>query len=1420
MSTRWIRAFCVAFSVFLFSFLLSAHAARTQSKPKAPESSPPATVEADSSSWPAAELTFGFQTRDSETEGLGDLLIPVWNPGNVGLLFVNPRTSFTDHDAEEVNFGLGYRQLLPKQKIILGANAYYDYRDTGYSSYDQWGVGFELLSSWVDARVNYYDPDDKRYVVASETQTTVSQSVRYSEDWSDPYAQHHEIAQDYSLTRILTTTTTSKTFEQYEQALGGYDWEIGLRLPLPINAETLEARVFGGAYDFKRDFGDDAQGWKARAELRVMASLFLDAGVYENKDLTGSDWYAGARLSVPLDLAKISQGRNPFAPAKSRLGREPRDFSARLTEMVMRDPQIRLETSKFLENKQLETADTQRQKDTETERFILLGDVQFVNGDVAASGDGSAENPFSTIQQGANTVFGAQNIYVYNASRPYNENVVLQAGTTLWGSGCLIPGYDGKSFGSGIPPVVDGMSRGPSITMADRTTVRGFHIRNTDMGGPDQMIIIPGFPTFDISRVGIYGNNATDLTIADNLISGNETGVLLPRIGDFNLSFVNNRVHQNDLNGMWIQANGGGTGSFNADISGSTFSQNGEAGLRVASADYGWNLVRVRNSSFLNNTESGLDLTQANSDLAMALITGSQASGNGGAGIQIQQNGNVFGLANVSGSSANDNVGGGISNVQRSVDLSVGVIGMPNGLDTPANTLTTLVGFPLPEEVGLFLGPSGAVTANGNGGYGVYSEVASDDFLALGGWFDITANGNQLDGIRAMINAPEGIAVGLAGSSENLSDIFQLASQVGGLFGIHLPLSLSGGGQMQANGNAGAGFVMNTHGSNAAINAVVGLETIGNITGPGAVSFASADDLAVNAVARLNSISNTGAGLLMDVVGTDLAAIGIVADVNASGNGDSGITVSVDSPAGFAALLTLSTDALRPAAALLGDLFLGAPFPLPGTPFGPVIASGNTGDGFTANVTGHNGLFGIGALAVFLDTQANDNTGDGFDVTVGSDDGSALAAFASTDLIYDLLPDLFGGDPIPYASLGAVSASGNATNGFRIHMGAEGASTLIMAGAEANDNVAGDGIGATLASTNGVAEAFLVDIDANGHAAGRGIDLGLTSLLESRVGLIFVEADWNGRQGIRVTENSATSDAYALLAGVDADHNGRLGNQAGIVIDLTAAGDAAAALTDTYSTYNGGHGANLTLNAVGDASLFVGDFAAADLDLRHNYSADLGPLFDEIPTGPDNFSHNGGDGLRTELTSTAGDVNLGISGANADHNANRGYNLTLNALAGNALAGIEWAVANNNGGNGINLQMNGAGGGASAWLERINAWANGTPGDTANGINIVEAYTGGVFIGGQQIVSANNTANGVRIVTSGLGGMPIVDFGGPDSSGQSSIYGNGNRDFRYAYNGVGVSTALAQFNWWGAGGGTFFGNVDRSHPLAADPNAP
>jgi len=1412
MKTRGWRALSLVLIVFLSIPPPSVQAAKAKKKSKAKE---PPPAEQPVSVWPAAELTVGFQSRSSETEGIGDLLVPVWNPGGKGLLFVNPRTAFTDHDAEEYNVGIGYRHLLDKYNVILGANAYYDYRDTGYTHYDQWGVGLEILSPWIDARANYYDPEDKKIVVASETETTTRQSVSTSEDWQDPYATGHAILQDYVLTRTLLTETFSRTYEQVQQPLGGYDWEVGVRLPLPTKPEQLEARVFGGYYDFDRDYGPDAEGWKARAEIRLYASLFLDAGVYENDELTGSDWFAGARVSVPLDLAAISQGRNPFAAAQSRWNAEPRDLSARLTEMVMRDPQIRLETSKFLENKALasDTATTRRSSRRST--VTVMEDIQFVNGDVPASGNGTAERPMATIQEGADSVFGQQNVYVFNASQPYNENVVLQDGTTLWGSGSLIPANGGRTFGSGVRPVIDGVSRGPAVTMANQTTVRGFSIRNTDRGGPAQMVILPNMPPMDISRIGIFGPDVTDLTIRDNLIAGNTDGAILARNGDFNLNFDRNQVRNNEANGLWVEGVGS-SGTFVASIRNSQFTDNPAFGTQIATRDYDDSLIHLQDSAFSRNGDWGARVFQDNSGLAMTVAGGLQAHHNLVGGLYVNQQGNDISLANISGSAATYNRGEyGFRLGQQSSDISIGLFGAPAVLGEAAAALED-AGLPLPPEVALFLASSGPVTASHNALSGIRSQISSDGDLALGGYFDVTANHNTAgDGVTANHRAPTGVAVGLAGSTANWGEMAQLAGNVlDAALGLQLPLDLAGTGRMQVNDNGEGGFWMRTQGDIAAINAIVGMETLNNHDF-GTASLSSSPDIAINAVARLVSTDNTGAGLLMDALALDTAAIGLVADVNASDNGDSGITASVNSPNGFAAFASLSTDALRPAAALLGEEFLGAPVTVPGLPFGPVTTSGNVGDGFNVTVTGGNGPYGIGALALFLDTRS-DNNDTGFDVTVASSDASAIAAFVSSDLAYGLVSDLIG-EPLPDAGLGDLTADFNWNNGLDLAVTGYDSAIALLAGVNANNNFGG-GINASLTSTDGNtgllgggAMAFLVDVDASFNVTGDGIalDLETTDQGDITAGLVDIHADMNGLRGIELTANSLHGSAIALLSDVNVQQNGA----AGIFADLTAAEDAALAVTDSDSVGNTGRGLNAQLNAGDDAYFFAGDFAAEDLDDVFNFSEDLGPLVDLIPTGAVDFSGNGNGGLFVDALSTGGDVILGLNGASANHNANMGFNLNLTAANGGVLGDVLWTTATNNGGHGLTLDLAGTGGNSEAMLTRVTTADNG-----GNGINILDNYTGNLFVGGERLTSINNDANGVRIISDGVGLLELDFGGGGASGGFSSFFGNGNRDFRYN-NGTAI-TVDAQNNWWGVAppaAAQFAGDIDWTNWLLAAP---
>ncbi|MBN1269786.1 MAG: inverse autotransporter beta domain-containing protein, partial [Kiritimatiellae bacterium] len=176
---------------------------------------------------PPPALTLGAQAGDGLFEGFGDILAPVYLTKS-GLWFVNPRLTISDEEEEELNVGVGYRHLFPEKSIILGGNIYYDSRWTHYDSqFNQLGLGVECLSEWVDARANYYLPEDDEEL--AETYTDQQVDSRTSTHWYNPYAEEHAIRQKG--VRVTTITTTTLLFERFEQAREGWDAEVGVKLP-------------------------------------------------------------------------------------------------------------------------------------------------------------------------------------------------------------------------------------------------------------------------------------------------------------------------------------------------------------------------------------------------------------------------------------------------------------------------------------------------------------------------------------------------------------------------------------------------------------------------------------------------------------------------------------------------------------------------------------------------------------------------------------------------------------------------------------------------------------------------------------------------------------------------------------------------------------------------------------------------------------------------------------------------------------------------------------------------------------------------------------------------------------------------------------------------------------------------------------
>ncbi len=1366
--------------------------------PAAPSATPP---EEAARAWPAAELTLGLQVRDSETEGIGDLLLPLWNPGGRGLLFLNPRSSFTDHSSEMYNLGAGYRQLLPGREVILGANIFYDYLESRAGRFNQWGAGLEVLTPWVDARANYYDPDSQRHLVARETASTSRQSVRTSADWRDPVAREHAIVQDYIVRRTVTTETSSRTYEQFQQPMRGHDWEIGLRLP--VRVEGFEARVFGGYYDFDRDYGTDVRGWKLRAELRLASTLFLDAGIYENDELTGSDWFAGARLSVPLDLANLAQGRNPFSTARSRLNREPRDFSARLAEMIMRDPQIRIETTPLIENPALATQATDRRSIRTRRSLTLLPDVMFVHGDHGSS-DGSAENPFRTIQQAADSVFGEQNIYVYNASGAYEENVVLSPGTTLWGSGSLIQGMGGKSFGSGIAPIVDGMSLGPAITMANRTTVRGLHVRNTDMGGPALYAAIPGHTAVDISRAGLFGDNATGLHVEENLLTGNSIGALFSRQGDFNLVFRDNASVANDAQGLWVAA-AGNSGVFDLRIEGSSFFSNQDVGALIEAYNYDLSIASILDSSFVGNTQMGLHLLQTHSDEALTLLSNVAAILNGNNGIHIFQMNNSDSMLRVEDLSALHNSGRGMAIVQ--VDT----------FQAMAELDSVTASFNLTG--GLFINQSGnfiseamlnEFTAAGNGGAGILASqfngfasvfAAQNSSIVANEGHGISIHQDQGAFIAGVILQDVGVVANTHGG-------IQLLQEQSGFNIANLESVLSVGNGTPEGGYAGISIEQSNGGWG-----MVQIEDSSSLTTIGGAGFdLRQENVEIGALVMANfaASNNDDGGIRVSILANQDASVHFLNGM-ANDNAGDGIAAQVFATDGTAEALFLNST--------IGDLLDLAEIP-ENSDFNRLSASGNAGHGISLDLTG------AATRAVFGGVDAYDN--DGF--------GIRSAVLSTADDADVWFVDVGASQNGVGISLGLSAIDGNATAAF------------FDVGTHRN---AGSGIELGVSSTD-FAFALFGDVHSQFND-GHGLDVGLFAGEDAA--LAITESLFAENGGAGVTANlTAGRDAFVYV-GSDAleriDEEFPFLEELGDVADLIDEGPVVLAangehgldlvatparnflmvLNETLAIENDLQGARINVEAGGDVDFAVLYSAFDD----NGYNADEllrgGLRMDAVADGTiggivamSTFLRNSGNGLHLAMESREGDVFAAILGVEASQNGLNGVRLDALAHDGEMELYLMHVEANTNANNGIQLLMTGAGESALAAFRGTRTIGNSHEDlATRAGVLVEENYVGLVDINGQDMVSSGNLGQGVFLDMNNA--APRIDFGGGpvSSDGNNSFYDNSRRDFRFRDNGGSGATAFAQNNWWGTpvpDGGQFLGNVDWSDPLPSDPNAP
>lgn len=273
---------------------------------------------------PSGDVTLGLQFSEKLSGVYFDAITGIWASQDRGsFLFLDGRYHYEDSSQFISSTGLGFRQLVPGRDIILGANFFYDSIHSEYENdFKQYGFGVEMLTRWVDARFNYYLPENDRYEISRGSTRSSNTNIGGG---------------------TVTRTERRLDFKNFETSLEGYNAEVGVLIP--GLDKFAEVRAYAGYYHYNNPFGSDFDGFKARIEARVLRGVTAGVEYWDDAALMGGHWTGSIAVSVPFSTYNLLTGRNPFEGAGEYFKPLPRPFSSRMSDMVERSHRIQTTTS-------------------------------------------------------------------------------------------------------------------------------------------------------------------------------------------------------------------------------------------------------------------------------------------------------------------------------------------------------------------------------------------------------------------------------------------------------------------------------------------------------------------------------------------------------------------------------------------------------------------------------------------------------------------------------------------------------------------------------------------------------------------------------------------------------------------------------------------------------------------------------------------------------------------------------------------------------------------------------------------------------------------------------------------------------------------------------------------------------------------
>lgn len=536
-----------------------------------------------------------------------NFLLPYLMGSENDVLFIDGRGVVTQLGQGAASAGLGFRSYDPMLNRLYGISGWVDYDQGHYRTYQQAGISFESLGTWMDVRVNGYIP------FGTESNLVSSSIV------GDPF---------FSGSGLFVNQR-----QLNESAYRGIDAEIGGPLPL-LGRYGVSGYVGGYWLDSKTD--KTAAGPRVRFEANITDGARVSVTASDDP-VFGTNAWVNLNLTLP--------------DGRARRWFRPTEVQDRMLRTVERSYRVQTHTRTDLVPTPVLVAPPGTPNNPQGGFTGQPIRVIFVDPDRLTNGDGTLERPFNTFQGFAN--IAANTLIIVDGSptdRPVTGTVSLFADQKLLSTSILaaggvqlntnlgqitLPSIPGFGDTTPVSPILQNPAGGTLVTLGGNN----IEVAGMTFDGSTSSAAIP-------NATGIAGSNFTDFNIHHNtfrdysnaVVLSNARGVGLfqantltgtPGVSVDGFRLTNSGVGTLDLfvNAFEPPATGAGSGLLAAA---NTITGNDNAGLNITARNRAVINAHIVDNTISNNGQGVILDAAATRSVINASIVNNTIDGNRG----------------------------------------------------------------------------------------------------------------------------------------------------------------------------------------------------------------------------------------------------------------------------------------------------------------------------------------------------------------------------------------------------------------------------------------------------------------------------------------------------------------------------------------------------------------------------------------------------------------------------------------------------------------------------------------------------------------------------------------------------------------------------------------------------------------------